>query len=161
MNISDGPGQARRFRIGKIPISGFLCRVSVSGASPEGVVWFSTYTCYSTNDTQLNGLNICSSKNERKIPPAETVQEIHRLANEVKTTLENASIDADILAALKSGTKQEMLNRHSSDADCIFMNFDLSKADNPDQWYDEIGQQIDGLPTTILVHSTIKSDILI
>lgn len=41
------------------------------------------------------------------------------------------------------------------------MNVDLPKDDNPDKWYEKIDRQIDGLPTTILVHSTIKSDILI
>ena len=95
---------------------------------------------------------MCRPKNE---------EEKDRFAHMVTKTLENARIEADVLVILSMTSKEEMLRQNSSDADCIFINIDLPKADNSVEWYAEIDQQIDGLPTTILVHSTIKSDILI
>ena len=58
--------------------------------------------------------------------------------------------------------RKEMLQKHSGDADCVFLNVDLPERNgNIDRWHQEIDRDIAELPTTILVHSRVKLDILV
>ena len=81
---------------------------------------------------------------------------------EVEQCILKARLDAKVISVVASGTKKEMLQKYSGNADCVFLNVDLpQRSEDVDRWHQEIDDEIDGLPTTILVHSTVKLDILV
>ena len=83
------------------------------------------------------------------------------LADAATKLLEDARLEAEVLPVSMEEMDACMLHEYSGDADCIFINVDLPEDEEAGQWYSRLEEQIEGLPTTIMVHSTIKTDILI
>jgi len=94
------------------------------------------------------------------IPVIHNEQE-EALVEATEKLLEDARLEAELLPINPESMNGQMLRIFSSDADCVFINVDLPDDEDADQWYSNLDDQIEGLPTTIMVHSTIKADILI
>jgi amino acid transporter len=96
----------------------------------------------------------------RVIVPAETEQKVNQLADEISQLTDSARLEVEIVPLVIAKIDKKTLHEQSSDADCIFINVDLPEDEPPEEWFDEMNQTIKDLPTTILVHSTITTDIL-
>ena len=97
----------------------------------------------------------------RIIMPVKNDAKKTALAGAAEKLLEDARMEAEVLPVSMEEMDARVLHEYSGDADCIFINVDLPEDEEVDQWYNRLEDQLEGLPTTIMVHSTIKTDILI
>ncbi|EKD81100.1 MAG: hypothetical protein ACD_39C01979G0001 [uncultured bacterium] len=78
----------------------------------------------------------------------------------LKELIEFARVDAEPEVVVCTGNFADTLHRSSSDADCVFMGFELPDPEREEEWFDNYEKLLQGLPTTLLVHSTDSRDYL-
>ena len=64
----------------------------------------------------------------RVIVPVENAEAMDAATQEMNRYIADARLDAEVISVVADGTKQEMLQKHSADADCIFINIGLPAA---------------------------------
>ena len=54
----------------------------------------------------------------------------------------------------------KVLHQNSSDADCVFLGFDIPEVEHEEAWFNAFNSMVADLPTTILVHSYTEEGLL-
>jgi hypothetical protein len=67
--------------------------------------------------------------------------------------IERARVDVEPVVVVSEDPFVTVLNRHSGDADCIFLGFDLPGDGEEPLWHQRFSRMLCEQPTTILVHS--------
>ena len=87
-------------------------------------------------------------------------EEIESAENELKQLIDEARMEAEINVVTSEATFAETLHKHSSDACCIFLGFELPSDENSTKWHESYKKMLEGMPATILVHSVVPRNYL-
>ncbi|MCA9798710.1 MAG: amino acid permease [Cyanobacteria bacterium HKST-UBA04] len=75
--------------------------------------------------------------------------------------IQDARIDATAQVVVGGGQSfEDVMVNHSSHADCVFMGFQIPDDDLEREWHHFYKRVLEQLPSTILVHSALESDLL-
>jgi hypothetical protein len=89
-------------------------------------------------------------KEAGKEPAAEALREL----------IDSARVKADVNVIVSRDSFKTVLHGHSSDAACIFLGFEVPRADMCESWHRLYNSFVADLPTTIMVSSGQNTDIL-
>jgi len=78
----------------------------------------------------------------------------------LEETMRAARLEATPQVVVSQHPFPEVLRRHSQDATCIFLGFDLPPTGQEANWHHAFTEMLNGLPTTILVHSRGREDLM-
>ncbi|MBQ2592086.1 MAG: hypothetical protein II567_02235, partial [Candidatus Riflebacteria bacterium] len=87
-------------------------------------------------------------------------EDIKDAENELKQLIDEARMEAEIEVVESEASFAETLHKHSSEACCIFLGFELPDNENKDKWQESYKKMLSGMPTTILVHSVVPRNYL-
>ena len=87
-------------------------------------------------------------------------EEFKEAENELKQLINEARMEAEIEVVESEATFAETLHKHSSEACCVFLGFELPDDENKDKWQDSYKKMLEGMPNTILVHSVVPRNYL-
>jgi len=91
-------------------------------------------------------------KNEAGIEPAE--QALQKL-------LELSRVEGDVEVVLAEESFSRILHKHSIDATCVILGFELPEQAGEAEWHDCYRSFVDGMPTMILVNSLGGEDLFV
>ena len=91
-------------------------------------------------------------KNEAGITPAE--QALQKL-------LDLARVEGDVKVVLAEESFSRILHKHSIDATCVILGFELPEQAGEAEWHDCYRSFVDGMPTMILVNSLGGEDLFV
>ncbi|MBN2081038.1 amino acid permease [bacterium] len=80
--------------------------------------------------------------------------------NALRDLVESARFDAEIVVPVCAEPFIDILHRYSTEAACVFLGMLLPAADKRAQWQAHLDEMLEGLPTTILVHSSGSEGLL-
>jgi len=77
----------------------------------------------------------------------------------VQSLIDAARIHAEPCVIVSKDSFSDLLNRHSSESDVLFLGLQPSDAESPAEFYERTTMLLDSMPTTILVHSSGEADV--
>lgn len=83
--------------------------------------------------------------NEKGREPAEA---------DLKRVIDSARVNAEAHVLVAAEKFSEIMHKSSSDADCVFLGFELPEPGQEEEWFKNYEKLLSVLPTTILVHSS-------
>lgn len=78
----------------------------------------------------------------------------------LKALVEEARVEASVIALVKDRPFQEILYHQSGFSDCVFLGFDIPHSGEEEQWYANYAQLLKNMPPTLLVHARTEEDVL-
>jgi amino acid transporter len=91
-------------------------------------------------------------ENEEGRIPAE--EALHKL-------LDLARVDGDVEVVLEEASFSRILHKHSADATCVILGFELPEMGKEAEWHDRYRSFVDEMPTMILVNSLGGEDLFV
>ena len=104
---------------------------------------------YGWDDADIRVLRMVESDEGRK-PARKSLQKL----------LDASRVDADVKAVVGDAPFPHVLHRESSDATCLILGFEIPEEGQEEQWRTAYRVMLDGMPTTLIVHSLGQEDML-
>jgi len=90
----------------------------------------------------------------------QTLEGLEQSRKALEELIEFARVDAEAEVVVCSGNFADTLHKNSGDADCVFIGFELPEAGDEENWFANYEKMLNGLPTTLMVHSADAKDYL-
>ncbi len=100
------------------------------------------------SDTTIRVLRAVNAENERAAAEAE-----------LRTLIESARMDAKIAVVVAQKEFGEVLREHSGNSSVVLIGFRVPSEGDAERFHQLFSNMLEGLPTTLLVHSTGEADL--
>ena len=90
-------------------------------------------------------------KEEGRLPAAKALQKLMDLAR----------VEGDVEIIVSEESFSRVLHKHSADATCVILGFELPETADEASWHDSYRSLVDGMPTTIMVNSLGVEDLFV
>ena len=102
------------------------------------------------SDTKIRILRVVEEEAGRE--PAESA---------LQKLLDLARVEGDVKVVIEEGSFSRVLHKHSADATCVLLGFELPEKAREAEWHSNYRSFVDEMPTTILVNSLGGEDLFV
>ena len=100
-----------------------------------------------------------SNANIRILRVVENEAGLAQAESALKKLLDLARVEGEVKVVLGEESFSRVLHKHSADATCVILGFELPEIADEAEWHDCYRSFVDGMPTTILVNSLGGEDL--
>ena len=100
-----------------------------------------------------------SNANIRILRVVENEAGLAQAESSLKKLLDLARVEGEVKVVLGEESFSRVLHKHSADATCVILGFELPEIADEAEWHDCYRSFVDGMPTTILVNSLGGEDL--